>query len=124
VSIVAAPRQPARESSPKAPTALPTWSGYLFGAAGGAWDRVTGRPALVNPYSARTLAARYQVSGKKAQRELGFSPRPLEQTLRDAWQWLQTDAASPLRRAGSARRSGAAGGSPPQPPEAISPAKP
>jgi hypothetical protein len=45
-----------------------------------------------------TLAKAFDISTQKARRDLGFTTRPLDDTLADAWRWLSTDAESPMRR--------------------------
>lgn len=38
---------------------------------------------------ARLAAPNWQYSSAKAERELGYRPRPLDDTLRDAWEWFR-----------------------------------
>lgn len=78
--------------------ALPLWFARVLAYGGLAFERVTGRRALVTPYSVHTLGKDFTVSTAAARADLGFQPRPIEETLRDAWQWLSQDAHSPLRR--------------------------
>ena len=63
-----------------------------------AWERLTGRRALLTPYSVHTLSIRFRISDEKARRELGFRSIPPERSLRDAWRWMTSDPASPQRR--------------------------
>ncbi|MGC9947791.1 MAG: NAD-dependent epimerase/dehydratase family protein [Bryobacteraceae bacterium] len=51
--------------------------------------RVTGAPVLVTPEAIRTLQENYDVSSAKAERELGATFRPLEETLRDEIAWFR-----------------------------------
>jgi len=69
-----------------------------------AWERITGRRALLTPYAVHTISARFRISDEKARRELGFRSMPVEQSLRDAWRWMTGDPASPLRRSAPAAR--------------------
>jgi dihydroflavonol-4-reductase len=88
--------------------ALPLWLARVLSYGGLAWERVTGRRALLTPYAVHTIAKDFAISNEKAKRELSFSPRPLEETLRDAWTWLSTDPHSPLKsrqRIGPARQA-------------------
>lgn len=78
--------------------ALPLWLARVFAYGGLAWELLTGRRALLTPYSVHTVAKDFAISSEKARTELGFSPRPLEETLRDAWTWQATHPASPLNR--------------------------
>lgn len=78
--------------------ALPLWLARVLSYGGLLWERVTGRRALLTPYAVHALGKTFSVSAQKAQRELQFEPRPIEQTLADAWAWLHRDPHSPLRR--------------------------
>jgi dihydroflavonol-4-reductase len=51
--------------------------------------RVTGAPVLVTPEAIRTLQEAYDMSSAKAERELGVTFRPLEETLRDEIAWFR-----------------------------------
>ena len=48
------------------------------------------KPCLT-PYSVAVLASCGRFSHEKAARELGYSPRPFEETLRDAWLFLRRE---------------------------------
>jgi dihydroflavonol-4-reductase len=50
--------------------------------------RLTGREVLVTREGVRIMHAAHRVSSAKAQRELGVTFRPLEQTLRDVLGWF------------------------------------
>jgi dihydroflavonol-4-reductase len=89
----------AAEAKVRAPVvALPLGLAHVFSYGGLAWELVTGRRALLTPYSVHTLAKDFEISNQKAREQLGFSPRPVEQTLVDAWRWLSTDPNSPLKK--------------------------
>ena len=77
---------------------LPLWVGAAIAVFGPPWERLTGRRALVTPYAIHTISATFSVSSQKARKELGFSTRPVEESLADAWAWLNTDPNSPIRR--------------------------
>lgn len=77
--------------------ALPLWFAKAIAVFGPPWERLTGRRALVTPYAMHTISAHFKATSEKARRELGFSPRPLRESLSDAWQWLSTHPASPVR---------------------------
>ncbi len=64
-----------------------------------AWERLTGRRALLTPYAVHTISIQFHISDEKARRELGFTSIPVEESLRDAWRWMNGDPESPLRRA-------------------------
>jgi dihydroflavonol-4-reductase len=89
----------AKAAGVRAPwAALPLWVARMLSYGGLAWERVTGRRSLLTPYSVHTIAKDFTTSWDKAKRELGFAPRPLQQTLADAWQWLKTEPNSPLQK--------------------------
>lgn len=52
-------------------------------------EKVMGMPMLVTPYSIYTLGSNGNFSHKKAEKELGYSARPVEETLADMVLWLQ-----------------------------------
>lgn len=63
-----------------------------------AFERLTGKRALLTPYSVHTLSMPFRIAGGKAREELGFEPMPLERSLADAWRWMTADPGSPLVR--------------------------
>lgn len=79
------------------PMNLPLWVARAAAVFGPPWERVTGRRAMVTPYSVHTISRHHRVSVEKAERELGFAARPVLESFADAWQWLATYPASPLR---------------------------
>ncbi|GAB1433181.1 SDR family oxidoreductase [Spirochaetota bacterium] len=52
------------------------------------WYKLNGRIPLFNKYSVYTLSENSLFSHKKAERELGYKPRPFEETVRDTLEWL------------------------------------
>jgi len=70
------------------------------------FEKVTGRRSLLTPYAVHTLAVDFEIRDRKAREELGHAPRPVEQSLRDAWQWMIGDPDSPLNRPVRAPRPG------------------
>jgi len=72
------------------------------------FEKVTRRRALLTPYAVHTLAVDFEIRDRKAREELGHAPRPVEQSLRDAWTWMTCDPDSPLRRPIPPRRPGRA----------------
>jgi dihydroflavonol-4-reductase len=62
------------------------------------FEKVTRRRALLTPYAVHTLAVDFEIRDRKAREELGHAPRPVEQSLRDAWAWMKDDPDSPLNR--------------------------
>jgi len=63
-----------------------------------AWERITGRRALLTPYAVHTISIDFEIRDRKAREELGFTSMPVEQSLRDAWRWMTEDPESPLQR--------------------------
>jgi len=61
-----------------------------------AWERITGRRALLTPYAVHTISIDFEIRDRKARDELGFTSMPVEQSLRDAWRWMTGDPESPL----------------------------
>lgn len=56
---------------------------------------VTRRPARITPASLRALSHHQRVSHEKAASELGYSPRPLDDTVRDALLWFERNRMIP-----------------------------
>jgi dihydroflavonol-4-reductase len=73
-----------------------------------ALERLTRRRALLTPYAVHTLAVDFEISDRKAREELGHAPRPVEEALRDGWEWMVRDPDSPLHRPLPPRRPGRA----------------
>jgi dihydroflavonol-4-reductase len=53
------------------------------------WARLRGRRPLLTGESLRILRSQPPVSRQKAEAELGFAPRPIDQTLRDTFEWMK-----------------------------------
>lgn len=51
--------------------------------------KITGNPALVTPYSLYTLTSNGRFSHKKADKELGYTVRAIEETLADVVCWME-----------------------------------
>ena len=62
------------------------------------FEKVTGRRSLLTPYAVHTLGVDFEIRDRKARDELGHAPRPVEQSLRDAWAWMMNDPDSPRNR--------------------------
>jgi dihydroflavonol-4-reductase len=60
----------------------------IGGFGGDLWARLTGREPDVNSAAIALAAVPKSYCCAKAQRELGYCNRPLEETIRDAWDWL------------------------------------
>jgi dihydroflavonol-4-reductase len=77
---------------------LPLWVGWAMLPLTLAAAKLSGRPALFTPGMLRASVSNRVVSHAKAARELGFSPRPVRDSLRDALEfyrdrgWLEAGA--------------------------------
>lgn len=86
------------------------WVQKLAGAAGDATTWLTGREPDVNSASVAMSQLFHYYCSDRAERELSYSCRPLEQSIRDAWDWLVEQRAGDKSR-GSTRESWIAPGS-------------
>lgn len=78
-----------------APAALVRAAGWCGDVAG----MFQPRGAALDSAAARLAIAARTFSGRRAEHELGYAIRPLEQTVRDAWRWFVTRGyAAPVRR--------------------------
>jgi dihydroflavonol-4-reductase len=90
----------ARETGLPAPRVkVPRAAVYAAAALLDAWAAVSGRPPLVTRANVRVLRYYLHVSSAKAERELGFSARPIEQAIRDAVSDLERRGCIKPRRA-------------------------
>jgi len=55
-------------------------------------------PVSFTRYALLTVADGHLVSGQKARRDLGYSPRPLRETVRDTVRWLMDNPRQPQLR--------------------------
>ena len=75
-------------SGKKVPTkSLPLWVGWGIVPFALAAAKLTGKPALLTPDMLRASVSNEVVSHDKASEELGFSVRPLHESLTDAVAW-------------------------------------
>ena len=79
---------------------MPSWASPMWAARLGLpfialWSRLTGRPPLYTPASLEALRSNPDVRHDKAARELGYRPRPLEETLRDVLAWMTASGRVP-----------------------------
>ncbi|MEW6105959.1 MAG: NAD-dependent epimerase/dehydratase family protein, partial [Bacillota bacterium] len=68
---------------------LPNWVADLAGALAPVHSFVTRRRPLVTTYSLHVLRGNSVVSSAKARRELGYTSRPLRESIEDAFRWLR-----------------------------------
>ena len=69
---------------------LPHGLAMAFGAVSELIARLTGGPLLISREAVRTMHAKLRMTSAKAERELGASFRPLDDTLRDVVAWYRT----------------------------------
>jgi len=67
----------------------PMWLARLGAPLASGWSRLRGREPLYTSGSLRTLQHHRCISGAKAEAELSYSPRPLEDTVRDTFEWFR-----------------------------------
>lgn len=69
---------------------IPLWLGKAFAPLAELYANLTGTQPLFTPYSMYTLSAPSDFTCRRAAKELGWSPRPLEETVADTVQWMGT----------------------------------
>ncbi|MBN2463554.1 MAG: NmrA family NAD(P)-binding protein [Dehalococcoidia bacterium] len=67
---------------------LPMWLAKASAPLAMEFDRLRGTCPLFTPISLKELASNPFLSHDKASRELGYQPRPLEQTIADTVGWF------------------------------------
>jgi dihydroflavonol-4-reductase len=73
--------------TPKAAT--PLWLAYPVSLLSLAWGRLQGRVPKFTPGAVRSIQMHRHISHDKATRELGYQPRPFEDTVRDTLEWFR-----------------------------------
>ncbi|HNZ12636.1 MAG TPA: SDR family oxidoreductase [Anaerolineaceae bacterium] len=73
---------------PRKSICLPTGLARFFSHFAAFFSRLTHTTPRFTPYSIATLDGNSTISHAKAERELGFNPRPLRQTISDTVAWL------------------------------------
>ena len=74
---------------------LPMWLADGLAQFGDCWSWMTGREARLNSDALVALKATRRISHVKASSELGYAPRPIEDTVVDTYRWF--DEAGMLR---------------------------
>lgn len=84
-------QQVARITGTKPPrVVLPMWVAKASAPLATFVDRIRGRRPLFTSISIRELQSNPDISHAKASRELGYEPRPLEQTIADTLDWFRS----------------------------------
>jgi len=73
--------------------ALPYWLMFSVGFFAEFYYKASGKEAVITRDSARILKSNLRASSKKAKRELGFDPRPINETFKDQFEWLKKNRA-------------------------------
>lgn len=66
---------------------LPSWLAIAYAHLSEAWASLMGGRAAASVAGVRTMSEKHYVSSAKAERELGASFRPLDETIRDVIRW-------------------------------------
>lgn len=66
----------------------PVWTARLGVPIAKAFARVTAKPPMMTHESLDVLISNRSIRSDKAKRELGYRPRPLAATVRDAYRWF------------------------------------
>jgi len=75
---------------------LPLWLGRAAAPLARPCSRVTGSRPLFTPEAIRALRRRQRVCHDKAARELGYRPRPLEESVRETLAWFRKKGMLPV----------------------------
>jgi len=68
--------------------ATPLWLALLASYGSLAWGKLRGRTPKFTPGAVRSIQMHRSISHAKATRELGYKPRPFEETVRDTLAWF------------------------------------
>jgi dihydroflavonol-4-reductase len=82
---------------------VPPMLARCVGRCGDLWGRITGREPDVNSAAVEMSLLDHVSSCRRAEGELGYRYRPLEETVRDAWDWFLTHGYARPRRAAASR---------------------
>jgi dihydroflavonol-4-reductase len=94
LSLIELARLWARATGRPAPRwAAPMWSARLAACFAPSIARLRGRRPLFTPESLRVLRNKFVVDRQKAERVLDYRPRPIEETLRDTWAFIESEGA-------------------------------
>jgi len=68
--------------------ATPLWLAMLASYGSLAWGKLRGKTPKFTPGAVRSIQMHRHISHAKATRELGYQPRPFEETVRDTLAWF------------------------------------
>jgi len=69
--------------------ATPLWLAMPIAYLSLAWGRLQGKVPKFSPGAVRSIQMHRNISHAKASRELGYQPRPFEDTVRDTLEWFK-----------------------------------
>jgi len=75
--------------APKPRFKVPAWLVKTAGLFTPIYYRLANKAPRFTTYSISTLQSNSFISHKKASRELGYSPRPIEESIKDTFKWLR-----------------------------------
>lgn len=75
--------------TPKSRPIFPMWLARIGAPFSVAWSRLTGNRPLYTSAALKPLCGEYRISHARATRDLGYHPRPLDETVRETLQWFQ-----------------------------------
>ncbi|RRJ86244.1 NAD-dependent epimerase/dehydratase family protein [Gulosibacter macacae] len=78
----------AADQRPRA--AVPIWLARCSAPFAELWAKITRTPALFTSYSLHTLSSNGAFDHSRATSEFDYSPRPFDETIRDAVDWVRT----------------------------------
>jgi len=87
-------------AAPRLLAEVPLWLARACAPAGEALARLLRREPLFTGYAVSALGQHRFVSHEKASRELGYTPRPFEQTVRDTLDWFRANGYLPATKGG------------------------
>ena len=88
----------------KVPKTLPLWVAKMVSPFVEAHAKLWRKRPLFTPYSLYTTSANGLFCHDKADRELGYSTRPIEETIADLYRWYYDVIMKPKRRKGLERK--------------------
>ncbi len=76
----------------KPPVKMPYWLAVATAPLTPIYYHFSKTKPLFTPYSVRVLRSNSYISSDKARKELGFNPRPAEESIRDTVSWLKENS--------------------------------
>ncbi len=70
---------------------FPLWFVYPFAWFGELYAKITRKPVWFSNFALYNLKRNNNYSNEKAKKELGFTTRPIEETIKDTIHWLQSE---------------------------------